>query len=618
MGTPAPGSVPEACIDDAGEEMDSKKCATALLDQGANNAAASVFSAFVIPSGGYVAADCTGYETVGSDMDKYCQAYFLLEYEGTINDRNGQEGMKSIILDECTEDEPKYEYYILFSTAGIAAMIFFFITYCIELGKRAGKLAILQLLAPIPVLMEIVPGKSGSRKKWLDMTISTYLDVFVYQVTIFIVIYMITFVPGALKQLFSSATDGGNLDVRIAKNFSFIFIVFGLLKFGKDVPKMIEDLLPFKGGGSLSNAFKNFKTIGGATAYAGGLVGGTIGRAWRNGREEFGKQDWHTGKGFAKGIWSVGKSAVGGAGSGLGRSLWGIKDVNSWKDANAQRRRINEQVSARKAQRDEYARAHQGRFGAKGGHISDILGDVRSAGSRFIGSKPGYEANEARLKSHQKFADIFKNISVDPNTDKKYNDFQKKYDDFLIKNKIDPSRFAEDFKEWKKVNKNGDLSQFILAAKNADGTFKYDNLVGHKNVVKVHKDGTTSSEIQDFVKDIGDLLENQGYMEGRERAMILDQAKNLEKALADMKALNDTDYEMASLYKEKGLDISSLFDEVSKGGLSNDRLYAIHKEISAFDKARKELDKQLNIQNAYEKAVAASKNSGKKPSGNNK
>lgn len=392
LGTAAPEEGPEECRtleDDEQSIIRQKACSEAILERGANNAVASVFTAFVIPtSGDYSAADCGNNDyDPDSDEGQYCSAYALLLNEGTISNVNGTEGMKELILDEVTEDEPRYTYYIIFCTAGIVVMILFFLSYCIELGKRAGKLAILQLLAPIPVLMEIVPGKSGSRQKWLNMTLSTYLDVFVYQATIFLVIFLITFVPGAIGNLFDIYKGG---DYVILKSFAVVFVIFGLLKFGKDVPKMIEDLLGIKS--SSGGIFKNLGLALGGAGLAAGLVGSTVGRGVRNAIATDGNG------------WKKAKSALAGSVSGVARTLYGAKDVNSIKDAKKLRKQINEQLVTKKVQRSAYAHSHPGKFGSTVGHIQDTWENVTAKGRSYIGVQNDFErqAEQEKVLSEMK------------------------------------------------------------------------------------------------------------------------------------------------------------------------------------------------------------------------
>ena len=604
MGTASPTdeNAPQECTPQGDEEFDAQKCSAAVLDQGANNAVASVFSAFVIPSGGYVAADCEKDELVeGSDKETYCQAYFILRDEGTIHDYGDWKGMESIILDECTEDNPKYEYYIIFSTAGLAAMIFFFISYCLELGKRAGKLAILQLLAPIPVLMEIVPGKSGSRKKWLDMTISTYLDVFIYQITIFIVIYMITFVPSAISRLFGTLTFRLGQDF-LARNFSFIIVVFGLLKFGKEVPKLIEDLLPFKGSGSLGNAFKNFKTIGGATAFAGGLVGGTVGRAVRNIRNT--DKNWNGFWNSANTLRKIGGSVIGGVGSGLGRSLRHINEVDSWKDANNLRRQVNERVATRKAQRDEYARAHPARFGSIKGHASERWEDMQKSWGNFTGS--GFNTNtQDELKTYKSIEDVLKGFKINTKDDKEYNEYTKKYNERLTQAGISPGNFKEQYDSWKKAeiaagNTNTSLSDFL------------------NNGAALHSRFGAKAAYLYRLKD--DILQQDEFMDQRKRALKISDKDKMITGLASLKAMAKNDIKIDKIIKDAGLDLNDLQTRITNGSITNDEIVGIYDQLfkEFGDKTIKNKVRDLTAQYEDERIAAEMKASGKKSSGGGK
>lgn len=333
MGVPSNDSGSE----DNQEELTNSKKAEEFLDKGAKNITATVYSSFVLPTDNdFNAFDCPSAESLTEANQAYCDAYFYMQ-------ETGSNSKFSSLIDDY-EDE--FDYYFLVSTAGVLVMLFFFASYCIELGKRAGKLAILQLLAPIPVAMEVVPGKSGSRQKWLNEVVSTFLDVFIYQATVFIVIYLLQFVGPAIQNLFATAYSGTTgVITTIERTFALVFLMFGLFKFGKDVPKMIEDLIGIKGAGSFGDVWKRSLAMAGVS---GGLLGSNLTRFTRNFNQTDGNPLQKIGSGLA------------GVGSGIVRTLWGARNVHSIKDANNQRRKINTQVTAARVDRANYTSRGQG------------------------------------------------------------------------------------------------------------------------------------------------------------------------------------------------------------------------------------------------------------------
>lgn len=348
MGTPSDGTV------DVDEDMSPSEIADEYLDNGARNITASVYSSFILPTDNdFSVLDCpttkaelASSDLIGAHMD-YCDAYYeMLET-----------GSNSAFRDLIDDYEEEFDYYFLVSTAGVLAMLFFFGSYCLELGRRAGRLAILQLLAPIPLAMEVIPGRSGSRQRWLNDVVSTYLDVFIYQATIFIIIFLLQFVGPAVQNLFASAYSSArilllniepsfqnlfysaSIGSAIERTIAIIFLVFGLFKFGKEVPKMIEDLIGIKGAGSFGDVFKRSLAMAGVSA---GLIGSTATRFSRNYANTEGTRGQKI------------MSGVAGATSGIARTLWGARNVHSIKDARNLQSRVNNQVSSAKVRRANY------------------------------------------------------------------------------------------------------------------------------------------------------------------------------------------------------------------------------------------------------------------------
>lgn len=188
------------------------------------------------------------------------------------------------ILDGVTEwckppenihDEDRYSYVytpIISTICGIIIDIVL-IGYCVDIAIRALKLAVLRLLAPIPIISYIDPksSKDGSFATWTKSLTSTYIDVFLRLAIIFFVLFLI---QDIIKN---------GLDIPIGNGavgaFSTIFIIIGLFYFARMAPKFIKDALGMKG--SMTNV-----GLSGMLAGAGALrTGGNLGDAFRAGRD---------------------------------------------------------------------------------------------------------------------------------------------------------------------------------------------------------------------------------------------------------------------------------------------------------------------------------------------
>ena len=248
------------------------------IRMGANNMAANVFTAFFTPANNdFSAIYCNKSSTdVSSDSEiqqkneeysEYCVAYANMVNTGSMDSFG----------DLITKN--KYEYWFIFSTIGGIILTLFMLSFCLNLAKRVFKLFILQFIAPVPVVMELIPSKKGARKRWFDNLVQVYLEVFFFQAVIFIVIYLISMVPELVIQLFGNKTLSNDTGGWFVKALTLVFLIIGLLQFGKEAPQMIFDLLGIKSTGTISAMAKRaLKLPGiGASAVGTGVTSGARG-----------------------------------------------------------------------------------------------------------------------------------------------------------------------------------------------------------------------------------------------------------------------------------------------------------------------------------------------------
>lgn len=167
-----------------------------------------------------------------------------------------------------------FQYRPLVSTATAVFVIIMYLNFCIDIAIRTVKLGFLQIVAPIPIISMVDPKstKSGMMSKWVKNCLSTYAGLFVRIAAVSFIVYGITI----LMDQFETNMD---TDTGLYMN---IVIIFGLLLFAKDLPKLISDIT----GVNLSGDFKlnplkrvpvagevTTKAVKGTALAAGGLVG---------------------------------------------------------------------------------------------------------------------------------------------------------------------------------------------------------------------------------------------------------------------------------------------------------------------------------------------------------
>lgn len=168
----------------------------------------------------------------------------------------------------------RYMFYYNPLLAAIVGFVFVFIllSFTIEVAVRAVKLAVLRIIAPIPIISYMDPkgGKDGSFNAWVKALTSTYLDLFIRLAIIFFVIYLI---QDMIANGVVMDTGSGMVGM-----LSHIIIWIGLFVFAKQAPKFIKQVLGLKddAGGKLFGGFGELAGVAGMGAAALGSIGAGV------------------------------------------------------------------------------------------------------------------------------------------------------------------------------------------------------------------------------------------------------------------------------------------------------------------------------------------------------
>lgn len=129
---------------------------------------------------------------------------------------------------------------------GVAAYIIsvILIGFTVDIAIRAIKLAVLRLIAPIPIISHMnISAKEGkgadSFSLWVKSITTTYIDLFVRLAVLYFVIALIH----------DMLANGVRVDVGtgLTGAIAFVFIVIGLFLFARQAPKFLEDVLGLQG-----------------------------------------------------------------------------------------------------------------------------------------------------------------------------------------------------------------------------------------------------------------------------------------------------------------------------------------------------------------------------------
>ena len=160
-------------------------------------------------------------------------------------DTSSSDGVVSHLKSKLNKLASKADYAFTYNPlGGIAAYVFAFLllTFTVDVAIRAIKIAILRLIAPIPVIsyMSPNPKDNGAMGTWAKSLATTYLSLFTRLLIIYLVIYLI---QDMIQNGMAAKTTGG-----LIGGISFILICFGLFLFARQAPKFIQDALGIKAG----------------------------------------------------------------------------------------------------------------------------------------------------------------------------------------------------------------------------------------------------------------------------------------------------------------------------------------------------------------------------------
>lgn len=212
--------------------------------------------------------------------------------------------------DTCNSDDGEvyvFDYTVLGGLLCSLIMVLIILGFTIDVAVRAVKLAILRLIAPIPIISYLDPGqeKDGAFGNWVKTLTSTYISLFVRLIVIYFGAYLIIILTDGNDD-FSFLQSSTSV---FTSAFATIFVIIGILMFMKEAPKFFQDMFGLKGDGKL---FSGIGTILGAAALTGGLAGSAYG-SFRTGMSEGKELGYGTGRSVLRGLSAGAGGLLGGA-----------------------------------------------------------------------------------------------------------------------------------------------------------------------------------------------------------------------------------------------------------------------------------------------------------------
>ena len=274
-------------------------------------------------------------------------------------------------------------------------MTIIIIGFTLDVAVRAIKLALLRLIAPVPIISYISPGqeKDGAFGNWVKTLTSTYLSLFIRLIIIYFGIYLIILLIN--DELVTWVHTSNALTTGLAN----IFIIIGILVFMKEAPKFFQDMLGIKGDGKL---FSGIGTMLGAAALTGGLAGSVVTgvrAGWQEGQDFRNGASGTAGK-IGRGALSVLRATGSGVAGGIGGAFVGGRAL-----ATTDKKVPGAVYSAMQKNMTRRA-AHSTLFGR----------GIDKFSSAMTGMSP-VDRMDAQIEAYNDFSDLYKQVAAKADVD---------------------------------------------------------------------------------------------------------------------------------------------------------------------------------------------------------
>ncbi len=384
-----------------GYETSTSKDFKSMVKHSGKDMAFRTFTAFINPAG------------YAGNNDKGCEAIpgltYCLIYDKINNYGSSDYGKVSLFAsqNQVTNEiyKGKVEYRWGFSALAGILVTYFLLSYSIDMGVRVAKLAYYQLIAPVPIVLRIIPKQQSVFDNWVKGLTGTYIGVFIRLMIVYFCIFLINVIPAAWDGIVKA---GGGSDRTIVNAMVVILLIFGVFIFMKEAPKLITQMFGISEGDmsmGIGKKLAGAAVIGGAVAgaqklgkkYAGKAYGGLTGAlgggwdsmmngegfgagfragglgGWDAGGRQFGKQRLESYKSRTGDY--KGKPGI------FGDKSWGTKYRNATGDARDDAYKAASTARIQAAQM--LAGASYSRF------VSDLETEIRS-NPAFMNSIAGY------------------------------------------------------------------------------------------------------------------------------------------------------------------------------------------------------------------------------------
>ncbi len=193
----------------------------------------NTFIAFINPAG-YAGDNDTGCNNIPGLT--YCLQFSKINSYGSNDYGKIKLLNQSQVANEIDKGDVEYRWGI--STVAGIMVIYFLLSFSIDMGVRVAKLAYYQLIAPVPIVLRIIPKKQDVFDNWIKGLMNTYLGVFVRLMVVYFGIFLINIIPSAWANISNANSNRSIVNLMVS-----ILLIFGVFIFMKEAPKLISQML---------------------------------------------------------------------------------------------------------------------------------------------------------------------------------------------------------------------------------------------------------------------------------------------------------------------------------------------------------------------------------------
>lgn len=158
-------------------------------------------------------------------------------------------------------------YYFLIAPAAGIFVLFVLLQYCLDMALRLVKLAVYEVISPIPIFARIMPNEQAKKvfSNWLKATLSTFTEVFIRIAILYFAVFLISTVTASINDIFGTVFSGSaRIDILLIAQ---ALIIIGIIMFVKQAPEIIKEITGLDAGKYGKSLMKG---IGMMTATLGG------------------------------------------------------------------------------------------------------------------------------------------------------------------------------------------------------------------------------------------------------------------------------------------------------------------------------------------------------------